>query len=189
MTVTKLENLPNELWLEFFVYFTWSELNSTWLQRKLNSRIEMLAQIAQDRVALTLSSTSFTTYGQCLHYFEYEHPTIAHRITSLLLNESVVSNEIISRWLENDNSFLPCIRQCTIYIDLVNRFVQSNIILLIRRHASIIRRIVFYFNRLDICNIILKRFIEQHISLHTMQFIVIKGNQKCFLFLRNIRVL
>jgi hypothetical protein len=64
----------------------------------------MLAQIAQDRVALTLSSMSFTTYGQCLHYFGYEHPTIAYRITSLLLNESVVSNEIINRWLENDNS-------------------------------------------------------------------------------------
>jgi hypothetical protein len=183
MTVTRLEDLPNELWLELFVYFTWLELNSTWLQWKLNNRIQLLAQIAQNRVALSLSSMSFITYGEWLHYFEHEHPIIAHRITSLLLNESIVSNEIISRWLENDNSFFPRIRQCTVYMDLVNRYVRTNIILLIRQHASILFRIVFYFNRLDRYNVILKWFIEQHISLHTMQLIVIKGNQKCFLFL------
>ncbi|CAF3874840.1 unnamed protein product [Rotaria sp. Silwood1] len=146
MTVTRLEDLPNELWLELFVYFTWSELNSTWFQWELNNRIQMLAEVARNRVALPLSSMSFTTYSQCLHYFEHEHPMIAYRITSLLLNESAVSNEIINRWLENDTSFLPRIRQCTVYIDLVNRSARTNVILLIRQHAPILRRIVFYFD-------------------------------------------
>ncbi|CAF4307506.1 unnamed protein product [Rotaria sp. Silwood2] len=173
MTVIRLEDLPNELWLELFVYFTWSELNSTWFQWKFNNRIQMLAEVARNRVALSLSSMSFTTYGKCLHYFEHEHPMIAYRITSLLLNESAVSNEIINRWLENDTSFLPRIRQCTVYIDLVSRSVRANVILLIRRHASILRRIVFYFERVDRYYSILKMIIEQGISLHTMQFIII----------------
>ncbi|CAF4858465.1 unnamed protein product, partial [Rotaria magnacalcarata] len=67
MPATRLEDLPNELWLELFVYFTWSELRSTWFQWKLNKRIQVLAEVAQSRVALALSSMSFTTYGQCLH--------------------------------------------------------------------------------------------------------------------------
>jgi len=157
MIATRLEDLPNELRLELFVYFTWSEINSTWFQWRLNNRIQMLAEVAQNRVALSLSSMSFTTYGQCLHYFEHEHPMIAYRITSLLLNESAVSNEIISRWLENGTSFLPRIRQCTVYMDLMNRYVRTNVILLNRRHASILRRIVFYFDRVDRYYLILKK--------------------------------
>ena len=104
MTVTRLEDLPNELWFELFVYFTRSELNSTWFQWKLNRRIHSLVEIAQNRVALSLSSLSFITYGKWLYYLEDEHPLIARRITSLLLNESVVSNEIISQWLENEKT-------------------------------------------------------------------------------------
>ncbi|CAM4865761.1 unnamed protein product [Rotaria socialis] len=69
MTATRLEDLPNELWLELFVYFTWFELNSTWLQWKLNNRIQFLAQIAQNRVALSLSSMSFITYDS--RYFKW----------------------------------------------------------------------------------------------------------------------
>ena len=180
MTATRLEDLPNELWLELFVYFTWSELNSTWLQWKLNNRIQMLAEVAQDRVALSLSSLSFTTYSQCLHYFEHEHPMIAYRITSLLLNESAMSDEILDRWLENGTSFLPRIRRCTVYIDLINRSARRNVILLIRQHASILRRIVFYFNGVDRYYVIMKKFIEERISLHTMQFIIIRGKQTCF---------
>lgn len=113
-------------------YFTWSELNSTWFQWKFNNRIQMLAEVAQNRVALSLSSMSFTTYSQRLHYFEHEHPMIAYRITSLLLNESAASSEIISRWLENGTSFLPCIRQCTVYMDVINRYVRAYVIFLIR---------------------------------------------------------
>ena len=177
MTVTTLEDLPNELWLELFVYSTWSELNSTWLQWKLNNRIHLLAQIAQSQVALSLSSMSFITSSEWLHYFEHKHPTIAHRITSLLLNESIVSNEIISRWLENETSFLPRIRKCTVYIDLIDRSARMNIILLIGRHASTLRHIVFYFNRTDRYCVIMKKVIEEHICLHTMQFIVIEGKE------------
>ena len=179
MTVTRLEDLPNELWFELFVYFTWSELNSTWFQWKLNNRIEILTEVAQNRVALSLSSLSFKTYSQCLHYFEHEHPMIADRITSLLLNESAVSSEIINRWLENGTSFLPRIRQCTVYMDLINRSVRRDVILLIGRHASILRHTVFYFNNVDRYYSIMKMFIEERISLHTMQFIMIRGKEIC----------
>ena len=86
MSITRLEDLPNELWFEIFVYFTSLELNSTWIQWKLNNRIQSLAQLAQNRVALSLSSMSFLTNDQWMNYFEDEHPKIAHRITSLLLN-------------------------------------------------------------------------------------------------------
>ncbi|CAF3022008.1 unnamed protein product [Rotaria sp. Silwood2] len=182
MTVTRLEHLPNELWFELFIYFTWSELESSWIHWKLNSRIQILAEIAQNRVALSLSSMSFTTYDQCLHYFEHEHPIKACRITSLLLNESIVSNEIINRWLENEKSFLPRIRKCTIYIDRINRYVRTNIILLIRRHTLTIRHIVFYFNGLSRYSVILKYFIEQCISVHTMEFIVIKDKNELITF-------
>ena len=175
MSVTTLEDLPNELWLEVFIYFSWSELNTTWFQWKLNHRIEMLVEVAKNHVALSLSSMSLTRHSQCLHYFEHEHSLIASRITSLLLNESSVASEIISRWRENDTSFLPRLRQCTVYMNLINRSDRAKIILLIGRHASILRRIVFYFNKIDRYYVILKMFIEQRISLHTMQFIMIKG--------------
>ena len=175
MTITRLENLPNELWLELFVYFTWLELNSTWLQWKLNNRIQLLVQTAQNRVTLSLSSLSFITYGEWLHYFEYEHPKIAHRITSLLLNESIISNEIISRWLENEKSFLPRIRKCTVYIDLINSSARINIIVLSSRHALSVRHIVFYFNEIDIYYVIMQKVIKERISLHTMEFIMIEG--------------
>jgi hypothetical protein len=181
MTITKLEDLANELWLEVFVYFTWSELNSTWFQWKLNNRIELLVRFAQNRVALSLSSTSFTTHSQCLHYFEHEHPKLAHRITSLLLNESLVSNEIINRWNKNEISFLPRIRKCIVYIDLINRYVRTNIIYLIRRHASTLRHIIFYFEKIDRYFAVMKKFIEEQISLHTMQFIMIEGKHESFL--------
>jgi len=180
MTVTRLEDLPNELWLELFVYFTWLELNSTWLQWKLNNRIQLLSQIAHNRVALSLSSMLFITYGEWLYYFEHEHPIIAHRITSLLLNESIVSNEIISRWLENEKSFLPRIRKCTVYIDRINRSARTKIILLICRHALTLRHIVFYFNEVDRYYVIMKMIIEERISLHTMQFIMIEGKHESF---------
>jgi hypothetical protein len=149
MSVTTLEDLPNELWLEIFIYFSWSELNAIWFQWKLNHRIEMLVEVAKNHVALSLSSKSFTRHSQCLHYFEHEHPLITSRITSLLLNESSVVSEIISRWRENDTSFLPRLRQCTVYIDLINR--------------------------IDRYDVVLKMFIKQRISLHSMQFIMIKG--------------
>ncbi|CAF3913366.1 unnamed protein product, partial [Rotaria sp. Silwood1] len=149
MTATRLEDLPNELWLELFVYFTWFELNSTWLQWKLNNRIQLLAQIAQNRVAVSLSSMSFITYGEWLHYFEYEHPIIAHRITSLLLNESIISNEIIGRWLENEKSFLPRIRkyskyfkwmsslaECAIYCDQIFTFPKTVRLRISLQHIS-----------------------------------------------------
>ncbi|CAF4015712.1 unnamed protein product [Rotaria sp. Silwood1] len=188
MTATRLEDLPNELWLELFVYFTWFELNSTWLQWKLNNRIQLLAQIAQNRVALSLSSMSFITYGEWLHYFEHEHPIIAHRITSLLLNESIISNEIISRWLENEKSFLPRIRKCTVYVDLINRYTRINIILLICRHALTLRHIVFYFSEIDRYYVIMKKVIEERISLHTMQFIMIKGKEMFFVEVADDRI-
>ena len=180
MVLNRLEDLPNELWLELFVYFTWSELNSTWFQWKLNNRIEMLAQVAQNRVALSLSSMSLKTSRECLHYFEHEHPVIASRITSLLLNESAVSNEILNRWVEIGRSFLPRLRQCTVYMDLIDRSARRKVILLIGRHATILRRITFYFEGVDRYYSIMTRLIEERISLHTMQFIIIKGKQISF---------
>jgi hypothetical protein len=180
MNVTRLEDLPNELWLELFVYFTWLELNSTWLQWKFNSRLQLLVQKAHNRVALSLSSMSFVTYSEWLHYFEHEHPLIAHRITSLLLNESIVSNEIISRWLENEKPFLPRIQKCIIYIDLINRSARTNIILLIRRHALTLRHIVFYFSNIDRYYVIMKKVIEERISLRTMEFIMTEGKSMFF---------
>ena len=186
MTVTRLEELPNELWLELFVYFTWLELNSTWLQWKFNNRIQLLVQIALNRVALSLSSLSFIRYGEWLHYFEYEHSKIAHRITSLVLNESIISNEIINRWLENEKSFLPRIRKCIVYIDLINRSARLNIILLISRHALTLHHIVFYFNGIDKYYVIMQRVIKERISLHTMEFIMIEGNEEWYFAKSNL---
>ena len=186
MSVSRIEDLPNELWLEVFTYFTWSELNRTWYRWKLNSRIEMLVEVARNGVALSLSSMSFQRYSQCLDYLSFEHPMIAHRITSLLLNESSVSSEIISRWVENGVCFFPRLRQCMVYMDLINRCARRDVILLISRHASILRRIVFYFNGLDIYYSIMRMFIKQRISLHTMEFIIIKGKQ--MFLLMNTRI-
>ena len=183
MVVTILEDLPNELWLELFVYFTYAELRSTWLDWKLNSRIETLAKVVQTRVALEISSSSFRTYAQYLHYLEYEHPTIAYRITSLLFNEPVLSNEIVKRWLEIGSSFLPNIRHCTIYFYLVSgyaqsRIVQSRIVQLIHQHASTLRRIVLYFDHYEVYEQTLKQIIKEGISLHTMELIIVEGNLK-----------
>ena len=180
MSITILEDLPNELWFELFVYFTSLELNSTWIQWKLNNRIQSLAQLAQNRVALSLSSMSFLRYDQWINYFQDEHPKIAHRITSLLLNESIISNEILNRWIENEKYFLPRIRKCVVYIDLINTFTRTNLIRLISRHGFPLHHLVFYSNKIDKYYIIIKQIIEQRISLHTMQFIIMEGKQCIF---------
>jgi hypothetical protein len=178
MTATRLEDLPNELWLQLFVYFTWEQLSSTWLEWKLNSRIQTLAQAAQTHVAFEISSTSFRTYSQCLNYFQNEHSTIAYRITSLVFNESVLSNEIVSRWLKNGASYFPRIRHCTVYFHLVSQYVRRNIIRLIHQNASTVRRVVLYFDEIAEYEQILKKIIKRRISLHTMQLIFVKGNTK-----------
>jgi hypothetical protein len=178
MITTTLEDLPNELWLELFVYFTWEQLSSTWLVWTLNNRIQMLAQVAQTRVAFEISLTSFKTYGQCLNYFQNEHSTYADRITSLVFNEPILSNEIVSRWLQNGASFFPRIRHCTVYFHLVSKYVRYKIIRLIHQNASTLRRIIFYFDKLSEYEQILKQIIKWRISLHTMQLILIKGSIK-----------
>jgi hypothetical protein len=178
MTFTRLEDLPNELFLELFVYFTRMELNSTWLEWKLNSRIQTLAQVAQAHVAFDISSILFRTYDQCLYYFEHEHPTMSYRIISLLFNESVLSNEIVRHWLENGPSFFPRIHTCTIYFYLVNKYVRLNIVRLLQQNASTLRRVVFYFKTFEEYEVVLKRIINRRISLHTMELIIIKGNRK-----------
>ena len=177
MTRTRLEDLPNELWLELFVYFTWEQLRSTWLQWKLNSRIETLAKAAQIRVAFEISSTSFRTHSQWLNYFENEHPAIAYRVTSLLLNESVLSSEIVSRWLKNGALYFPRLCHCTIYFYLVSRHVQRNIIRLIHQNASTLRRVVLYFDLIEEYEQILNKIIKRRISPHTMQLIFDRGNR------------
>lgn len=145
MTVTRLEELPSELWLGLFVYFTRLELNSTWVQWKLNNRKQLLAQIAQNRVTLWLSSMSFIPYDEWLHYFEHEHPNNSSSYNfSSAQWINIVSNEIISRSIQNEKSFLPRIRKCIVYIDLINRSARINIILLICRHALTLRHIVLF---------------------------------------------
>jgi hypothetical protein len=176
MIVTTLEDLPNELWLELFVYFTWEQLNSTWLEWKLNNRTQTLAQIAQTRVALEMSSTSFRTYSQSVNYFENKHSTISYRITSLVLNESVLSNEIVKQWLKNGASFFPRIRHCTVYFHLVSEYVRRYIIRLIHQNASTLRRVVLYFDMIEDYEQILNNIIKRQISLHTMQLIFFRGN-------------
>jgi hypothetical protein len=96
MSVTVLEDLPIELWLELFIYFTWVELDLTWLQWNLNRRIQSLALAAQSRVTFALSPTSFKTHEQYSHYFEREHPRMAPRITSFVLNDSILGSEIVT---------------------------------------------------------------------------------------------
>jgi hypothetical protein len=175
MTASKLEDLPNELWLELFVYFTWTELDSTWLEWKLNSRIQTLAQVAHAHVAFEMSSMSMKSYGQCLYYFENKHSAIANHITSLVFNESVLSSEIVRRWLQNGAAFFPRLRYCTIYVYLIGKYVRSNIVRAINGNASTLRRFVFYFNESRQYEWILKNIIQQRISLHTMQLIFVKG--------------
>lgn len=179
MTASRFEDLPNELWLEVLVYFTWLEVSGTWMQWKLNHRIQELAERAQKSVALSLSSTSSRTSSEWLHYFEDEHPKLADRITSLLLNEYIVSNEILSRWLEDERSFLPRLRKCLVYIDLISGPARSNLLLLICRHALTLRQIVFYFHGINRYHVTMQRVIERGISLPAMQFILIKGKD-CF---------
>jgi hypothetical protein len=176
MIATTLEDLPPELWLELFVYFTWVQLNSTWLEWKLNNRIQTLAQVAQTRVALEMSSTSFRTFSQSLNYFKNEHSIITYRITSLVLNESVLSNEIVSQWLKNGASYFPRIRHCTVYFHLVSKYVRCYIIRLIHQNASTLRRVVLYFDTIEVYEQILNKIIKRQISLHTMQLIFVRGN-------------
>ncbi len=177
MTATRLEDLPNELWLELFVYFTSLELSSTWLDWSLNSRIQMLAQMAQSRVALEISTMSLKTWSQLLYYFEHEHQSIAHRITSIVFDEAVMSSEITRRWLDN-GSFLPRIRRCMIFVDFVGKHVLSNLIQLIHQNMSILRHLVIFFDRAGLYERILEQLIKRCISLHTMELIIVNGNMK-----------
>ena len=178
MTVTTVEDLPNELWFELFIYFTWSELNSTWLHWNLNRRIQMLARAAQSRVAFTLSPTSLKSHAQYSHYFEHEHPRMAPRITSLVLDDSILASEIVSHWLHHGQCFLPRLRRCTIHVELVGGYVRANIIQVIRQYASTLRHLVFYCKTFRRHNHVWRQLIMQRISLHTMQLIASEGNRR-----------
>ena len=183
MSVITIEHLPNELCLEIFVYFTWSELNSTWIKWRLNSRIERLALMAQSRVALEMSSMSLQTWSEWSKYFEDEHFTIAHRITSLVLNEAILSGQIIERWFENGSSFFPRIRRCTVFVHLIEDVVLSNLLRLIHHGKSTLRRLILFFNQTEMYKCRLRQILEHRISLHTMQLVIIKGNKKKQIFL------
>ena len=76
---------------------------------------------------------------------------------------------------------------CRLYLDLINRFTRTNLIQLISRHGFPIHHLVFYSNKIDKYYIIIKQIIEQRISLHTMQFIIMEGKQ-CIFFFKFIRV-
>jgi hypothetical protein len=166
MSVTVLGDLPIELWLELFIYFTWVELDSTWLQWNLNRRIRTLALAAQSRVTFALSPTSLKTH---------EHPRMAPRIASLVLNDSILGSEILTRWVHQGPSFFPRLRRCTIHYDLVGRYVRANIVRVIDQCAPTLRHLVFYFKSFETHNRLWSRLIRQHISLRTMELIVIKG--------------
>lgn len=178
MNIVKIENLPNELWLEIFVYFTSSELNSTWIKWRLNSRIQTLAVVAQSRVAFEMTSTLLKSRSEWLKYFEHNHLTIAHRITSLILDEPIISHEIVERWLQNGSSFFPRIRRCTIFVHLVETTVLFDLIRLIHQGKSTLRCLTLFFDGSDMYKCLLKQILQYRISLHTMQLIIIKGNKK-----------
>jgi hypothetical protein len=175
MSVTVLEDLPNELWLELFIYFTWAELDSAWLHWNLNRRIRMLALAAQSRVTFALSPTSLKTHEQYSHYFERGHPRMAPRITSLVLNDSILASEIVIRWLHQGPSFFPRLRRCTIHYDLVGRYVRASIVRVMQQCASTLRHLVFYFKTFETHDWLWRRLIRQSISVQTMQLIVIEG--------------
>ena len=175
MPVTRLEDLPNELWLELFIYFTWSDLDSTWLHWNLTSRIQTLVRAAQSRVAFTLSPTWSKTHEQYAQYFEHEHSRMASRITSLVLNDSILGSEIVSRWLHHGHSFFPRLRRLTIHFDRIGRYARGNIVQVLHEHAPTLRRCLFYFKSDEAHNRLWRNLIRQRISLHTMQLIVIEG--------------
>jgi hypothetical protein len=177
MTGTRLEDLPNELWLELFAYFTWFQLSSTWVEWRLTSRIQTLALMAQSRVAFEITPTLLRTWDQCLYYFEHQHSTMSHRITSLVLDEPILSREIIRRWIENDSSFFPRIRRCTVFVELIGNHTLSNLIPLIHQSKSTLHRLVIYFDRPAIYEYILKQIISHGVSLHAMELIIVKGNR------------
>lgn len=160
MAVASLEDLPNEWWLEFFIYFTWVELDSTWLQWNLNGRIQTLARAAQSRVAFTLSPMSLKTHEQYSYYFEHEHLHMAPRITSLVLNDTVLASEIVSRWLHHGHAFFPRLRRCTIYYDLVGRYARASIVRVIDQCAPALRHLVVYFNSFETHNRMWSRLIR-----------------------------
>jgi hypothetical protein len=163
-----LEDFPNELWLELFIYFTWVELDSTWLQWNLNRRIRTLALAAHPRVTFALSPRSLKTHEQYSHYFESEHPRMAPRITSLVLNDSILGSEIVTRWLHQGPSFFPRLRRCTIHYDLVGRYVRASIVRVIQQCASTLRHLVFYFKTLEMHDRLWRRLIRQSIAVPTM---------------------
>jgi hypothetical protein len=71
MSVTVLEDLPNDLWLKLVIYFTWVELDSTWLQWNLNCRILTLAlaDIVEDaRAVFTLFRTRTSPNDASYHF-------------------------------------------------------------------------------------------------------------------------
>ena len=88
-------------------------------------------------------------YNKCLNCFGNESPTTAYRMTSPLLNESVLSNEAVSRWLKSGAFYVPRLRHCTIYWYLVSQYVRCNIIRLIHQNASTLRRVVLYFDMIE----------------------------------------
>lgn len=183
MSILKIENLPDELWLEIFIYFTSSELNSTWIKWRLNSRIQALAGVAQSHVAFEMTSTLLERRSEWLNYFEHDHLTIAHRITSLVLDEPIISHEIVERWLQNGSSFFPRIRRCTVFVHLIGTTVFSDLIRLIYQGKSNLRRLILFFDGSDMYKCLLEQILQYRISLHTMQLIIIKGNKNpCFSF-------
>ncbi|CAF1444827.1 unnamed protein product [Adineta ricciae] len=180
MTVTRLEDLPSELWLELFSYFTWFQLNSTWVEWRLNNRIHKLALLAQSRVAFEITPMLLRTWDQCLSYFEHQHSTMAHRITSLVLDEPILSREIIRRWMENDSSFFPRIRRCTVFVELIGHNMLSNLIRLIHQNKSTLHSLVMYFNRLDDYEYTLREIISHDVSVHTMKLMFVEdGRHYC----------
>ena len=182
MPVTVFEDLPNELWLELFVYFTWAELDSTWLHWNLNRRVQALALAAHSRVAFMLSPTSSKTHEQYAHYFEHDHPRMADRIASLVLNDSILASEIVTRWLDQGPSFFPRLRRCTIHFHLVGRYVRASIVRVIQQCTPTLRHLLFYFKTFEMHDRLWRRLITQGISVHTMQLIVIEGEQSALAF-------
>ncbi|CAF1332373.1 unnamed protein product [Adineta ricciae] len=170
---TCLEDLPNELWVELFTFFTCFQLKSTWIQWQLNGRIIALAREALNRVAFEISSNTVTTYGECFDYFEHQHSRMAHRIKSLVFDEWVISCELTSRWLKSGSSFLPHLRQLIVFTDFTSQYVLSNITSLILLSASSLRRLVLVFN-LPHTNYgaVLSQLVTHRISLHTMELII-----------------
>jgi hypothetical protein len=96
-------------------------------------------------------------------------------ITTLVLGDSILAGEIISRWLYHGHHFFPLRRRCTLHFDLVGRYVQANIVRVIRQYASTLRHWLFYFKTFGMHNRVRWHLIRRRISLHTMPLIVIEG--------------